>query len=51
LQDDDQIAEFIPTVDGIMEILQCYRSIESVTYIDGDSMVTHAQARFQDLPE
>ena len=51
LQDDDQIAEFIPTVDGIIEILQCYRSIESVTYIDDDSMVTHAQARFQDLPE
>ena len=51
LQDNDQISEMIPTVDGIMEIMQCYRSIEVASYAEADSMITQTRVRMQDLPE
>ncbi len=51
LQENDEIAEMIPTVDGILEIMQCYRSIESAQYADGDSMISQLRVRLEDLPE
>ena len=51
LQDNEQIVALAPTVDTVMEILQCFRTYESASYIQDDSMVTHARSRFQDLAE
>ncbi len=51
LQDDEQIAAVIPMVDTVMEIMQCFRTYESATNVQDDSMVTHSRSRFQDLAE
>ena len=51
LQDNEQIAAVAPMVDTVMEILQCFRTYESATHVQDDSLVTHARSRFQDLAE
>jgi hypothetical protein len=34
----------------VLEVLKCFRGIYSVTYQEGDRMVTHLEWRFEDLP-
>jgi hypothetical protein len=51
LQDNEQIAAVAPMVDTVMEILQCFRTYENASYVQDDSMVTHARSRFRDLAE
>lgn len=45
-------AQFILSeVQGILEVLQALRTIESVTYVEGDVTVTHSATYFKDLEE
>ncbi len=37
-------------VHDVLDVLQCFRGVSSVTYLEGNAMVTHTQCRFQDLP-
>ena len=37
-------------VHDVLDVLQCFRGVSSVTYLEGNAMVTHSQCRFQDLP-
>ena len=37
-------------VHDVLDVLKCFRGVSSVTYLEGNAMVTHRQCRFQDLP-
>jgi hypothetical protein len=36
-------------VHDVLDVLQCFRGVSSVTYQAENATVTHSQARFQDL--
>jgi hypothetical protein len=36
-------------VHDVLDVLKCFRGVSSVTYLEGEALVSHAQWRFEDL--
>jgi hypothetical protein len=49
-QDNEMISMVIPQVETVIDVLKCFQQHSSVTFVDGDSMVTHYRQGFADLP-
>ncbi len=46
---DEEIQEFAPQIDTLMEIMQCYRQYYSITMKNDESLLTHFRSDFKDL--
>ena len=44
-----QMQGIVQQVMDVLDVLKCFRGMSSVTYEEGDAMVTHAEWNFQDL--
>jgi hypothetical protein len=48
-QENEMISMVIPQVETVIDVLKCFREHTSVTFVDGDSMVTFYSQQFTDL--
>lgn len=47
----DATAGVMPQIDSIFAVLKCWKGVASVTYVEGNDLVTHTESRYEDLPE
>jgi hypothetical protein len=48
-QDNEMISMVIPQVETLIDVMKCFRNHTSVTFVDGDSLVTFYRQQFSDL--
>ena len=50
-QGNQMILMFTPQIDSLIEVMACFKSYTSVTYAEGDSLVTFYRQEFGDLED
>jgi hypothetical protein len=48
-QENPTIGDFVPQVESLLDLLKCFRTYSSVTFVEKDSLVTHYQAKLGDV--